>query len=149
MKRETKIVKFKKNPTSKKPKLIDWFICDDIRREDSGKLFFVGVYLDDILVPAFPFSMPQLVFFSKWDIKNTQIKKFEFKITNPKGIITGPIKGEMPHSDAEKNKAIIHIVIAPFKIEVSGKYKIEIKSDNISYNIGSFDVLLKSPPGKS
>jgi hypothetical protein len=29
-------------------------VCDDARREDSGKLIFIGVYANNIVVPSFP-----------------------------------------------------------------------------------------------
>lgn len=34
--------------------------CDEIRREDNGKLILLGVYLDDLLVPKFPALLPGL-----------------------------------------------------------------------------------------
>lgn len=30
------------------------FVCDDVRREDNGKLIFIGAYSSDIVVPALP-----------------------------------------------------------------------------------------------
>lgn len=32
-------------------------VCDDIRKEDSGKFIFIGVYNENIIVPSFPFNM--------------------------------------------------------------------------------------------
>ncbi len=32
-------------------------VCDEIRREDSGKYILIGVYSDNITVPRFPFDM--------------------------------------------------------------------------------------------
>ena len=32
-------------------------VCDEIRREDSGKFIFIGVYGESIIVPDFPFAM--------------------------------------------------------------------------------------------
>ena len=32
-------------------------LCDEIRREDNGKLIFIGVYGSNILVPAFPAAL--------------------------------------------------------------------------------------------
>src|SRR6266487_6946441 len=33
-------------------------ICDDVRREQNGKDLLIGVYSGDILVQAFPFTLP-------------------------------------------------------------------------------------------
>jgi hypothetical protein len=32
-------------------------ICDDIRREDNGKMLFIGVYVGEILVAEFPIAL--------------------------------------------------------------------------------------------
>lgn len=128
----------------KKPKLIDWMICDDIRQEFNNKLIFIGVYGGDVIVGSIPAILPQLVFFSKWDTTNAPIKKFEFTIFQPNGKEVGPISSEPPHSEP-KSRAFIQIAIAPFNIEVPGEYKIKAKINGINCNIGSFNVLLKTP----
>jgi hypothetical protein len=35
--------------------------CDTLRREDNGKLLFIGTYLDDYVVPTLPFNNPGMV----------------------------------------------------------------------------------------
>ncbi|HKZ00641.1 MAG TPA: hypothetical protein VJ180_00280, partial [Pyrinomonadaceae bacterium] len=30
------------------------FVCDEVRREDNGKLIFIGAYSSDIVVPELP-----------------------------------------------------------------------------------------------
>ena len=126
-------------------KLKDWMICDDIRKEDNGKLIFIGVYFDNILVPNIPFLLPQLIFFSKWNTKDIIPKKFEFKIIQPNKKIIGPIEGEIPHpeTDTRKETLIIRVGIIPFNIEECGEYKIQVKIDDIPYDVGSFNVILK------
>lgn len=140
-----------KNVTKKKAKLIDWMICDDIRQENNGKLIFIGVYSDDILVNAIPITLSQLVFISKWDVTNNPIKKFEFKILQPNGKVIGPIAVEAPSSEIKnRGKTLISVGIAPFNIEISGEYKIEAKINEFDYsNIGFFNVLLKTPSEKT
>lgn len=34
--------------------------CDDVRQEVSGKLIYVGVYVGEMVVPAFPITIPSL-----------------------------------------------------------------------------------------
>lgn len=129
-------------------KLIDWMICDDIRQEVSGKRIFIGVYDENIIVPVIPITIPQLTFYSKWDITETPIKKFEFKIVQPNGKEIGPIISELSPSPPESKgrKAQIQLGVYPFNIEVAGEYKIEAKVNDIDYDtIASFKVLL-SPP---
>ena len=52
---------------SSKPTCQYTILCDDIRREDNGKLIFLGVYLPDVVVPQIPFIQPQFVFFQMLD----------------------------------------------------------------------------------
>lgn len=52
-------------------------ICDDVRKEDNGKILLLGVYPENIVVPQFPFKMPSLCFYEllasdtagKWPLK--------------------------------------------------------------------------------
>jgi len=40
-----------------------FLICDEVRREDNGKLLIVGLYLPDIVVAQLPFVLPSLTLF--------------------------------------------------------------------------------------
>jgi hypothetical protein len=37
-------------------------VCDDVRREDNGKLILLGVYADKMIVAQFPITLPTLTF---------------------------------------------------------------------------------------
>lgn len=39
---------------------VETLFCDDIRHEINGKLSYIGVYADALLVPAFPATLPKL-----------------------------------------------------------------------------------------
>ena len=44
---------------NKPPVKLDYAIlCDDIRKEDNGKMMLIGIYSGDILVPTFPSKLP-------------------------------------------------------------------------------------------
>ena len=64
------------------PKLLDLILCDEVRREDNGKLLVIGMYLGSILVPRVPFRMPRLSFFCKWKT-NGSLPAGDFRLTNP------------------------------------------------------------------
>ncbi len=64
------------------PKFIDLILCDEVRREDNGKLLVIGMYLGSILVPRVPFRMPRLSFFCKWKT-NGSLPTGDFRLTNP------------------------------------------------------------------
>ena len=38
-------------------------ICDEVRREDNGKLIIIGMYTPNMAVPQLPFVLPQLTLF--------------------------------------------------------------------------------------
>jgi hypothetical protein len=40
-------------------------MCDEMRREDNGKLLLIGVYQDVILASQFPFALPGITFYMK------------------------------------------------------------------------------------
>jgi len=130
-------------------RLIDWMICDDIRREDNGKLMFIGVYDNgNILVPSVPFNLPQIVVYSKWDVSNETIEKYEFKITKPNGDIIGPVIANIiGDATAQKNKVILNVAMAPFSVDVCGEYKIDFKINDVVQEFESIKISLISSPG--
>lgn len=128
----------------KRPKLIDWMICDDIRREMNRKLTFVGVYQDIIGVPTFPFTLPQLYILTKWDTSKASIKNFEMKIIQPDKNMIGPVIGELESSLEDKQRTLIQVGITPFQISVAGKYEIVMKINKRTHKVGTFEVALMS-----
>ena len=128
----------------KRPKLIDWMICDDIRREINRKLTFVGVYQDMIGVPTLPFTLPQLSILTKWDTSKTSIKNFEMKIIQPDKNMIGPVIGELEPSLEDKQRTFIQVGITPFQIPVAGKYEIVMKINKRIHKVGTFEVALMS-----
>jgi len=51
--------------SEKKPELIDIIMCDDIRQETGGKVSYMGVYVNKIIVPHLPFRLSKLCFMQK------------------------------------------------------------------------------------
>lgn len=127
-----------------KIELIDWMICDDLRREDSGKLIYIGVYpADEIIINKSPMILPKLVVSTKWKTDNN-LMKYEFKIIAPDSKIVAEVNGELPKTEKERKVSFIQFAISPFKIEGPGDYKIEAAINNKKYEIGSFQVGLRS-----
>ena len=124
--------------------LIDWMICDDIRREINRKLTFVGVYQDMIGVPTLPFTLPQLSILTKWDTSKASIKNFEMKIIQPDKNMIGPVIGELESSLEDKQRTFIQVGITPFQISVAGKYEIVMKINKRIHKVGTFEVALMS-----
>jgi hypothetical protein len=55
-------------------------ICDDVRREDNGKMMLIGVYNDKIVVPQIPFQLPTLTFFIALDADRPGNWMMKFRI---------------------------------------------------------------------
>jgi hypothetical protein len=52
-------------------------VCDDVRREDNGKLIIIGLFTPDIVVPQIPFVFPMLTVFQV--IESTRVGQFQFR----------------------------------------------------------------------
>jgi hypothetical protein len=127
--------------------LIDWMLCDDIRREDSGKLMFIGVYLEPkLIIKAVPTLLPQLTFFSKWKSTNSDIDKFDFAVCNPAGEKIVTLSGEMSAGQQKiKTPAAVQVIqigMAPFKIDMSGKYEIKLVLNGTEPHTLFFEAIL-------
>ena len=123
-----------------KVELIDWMICDDLRREDSGKLIYIGVYpANDIVVGNIPVVLPKLVFSTKWKMDKAS-KKYEFRVTSPDGVMVAQVSGEVPKTEVDRKVAYIQFGVVSFKIDVLGDYKVEGSVDGRDFEVGVFTV---------
>src|SRR5438874_2406821 len=55
-------------------------ICDEVRREDNGKMILIGVYNTVMIVPQIPFPMASLTFFSVYDVDRPGQWSMKFKL---------------------------------------------------------------------
>lgn len=116
---------------SKLPKLKDLIMCDDIRKEDNGKLIFIGVYNEGnvIITGKMPYIFQKLSFIVK--LKGG---KGEFAFTailkdpDDKKIISMTV-GPVIFED-EKKDFTLFIVIASLKIEKKGDYSFLMKEQD-------------------
>jgi hypothetical protein len=53
-------------------------LCDQVRKEDNGKLFFIGVYTSDISVPRFPSDVLLTLALA---VKPSQVGPHKFELT--------------------------------------------------------------------
>lgn len=127
---------------TKKPKLIDWIICDDVRQEITGKTTIIGIYGADIIVPQTPMVLPQLCIITKWDIKSGIFKEIVFRLELPDGSQLGPITAKAPHN-IKGERLMMHLAFIPFQIQIAGTYKIFLKIDGEpEKKLGEFEVKL-------
>lgn len=65
-------------------------LCDQVRREDNGKIFIIGVYASDIQVPSIPSTV--LLSLLLWFSGPTKPMKLDMKAElNSKEIISGSV----------------------------------------------------------
>jgi len=127
---------------TKKPKLIDWILCDDVRQEASGKTTIIGIYGADVIVPMTPMVLPQLCIITKWDTSSAIFKEIEFRLEMPDGNQMGPVKAKAPHN-VKGERLSMHLAFIPFQIQVIGTYRLHIKiDDDTEKTIGKFEVKL-------
>jgi hypothetical protein len=55
-------------------------VCDDVRREDNGKLIILGLYLPDMCVSQIPFPIPILTFLMNLESDRPGNFPFQFKL---------------------------------------------------------------------
>lgn len=127
-----------------KIELIDWMMCDDLRREDSGKLIYIGVYpANEIIVVKTPVVLPKLIFTTKWR-GGGDLKDYEFTLIDPKNNAAATVKGELPQAEGRGKISIIHFGVSPFRIEEPGEFRIEGKVNGKKYDIGTFRVGMRT-----
>jgi hypothetical protein len=109
------------------PKLLDLTLCDEVRREDNGKLLIIGMYLGAILVPRVPFRMPRLSFFLKWKT-NGSLPTGDFRLTSPSKEAVGGF-GMKTEREPESVAPVFYTTFALENIQLTetGTYSLSYK----------------------
>jgi hypothetical protein len=109
----------------KQPKFEYAIICDDIRQEIGNKLTFVGVYQDQIIVPAFPYTFPKLCFFIQYaDIKEGD--QFSLELNDPFNKTIGKAIDIIVPAGQKSAKMRIFGIFSPIRVEKEGQYNLGI-----------------------
>jgi hypothetical protein len=114
---------------NKGAKLIDCFLCDDVRQEISGKSTFVGVYGADVIIPVVPYILPQLYIVSKWNVSSGLFKEIAFRLVSPSGNQIGPVRANAP-ATVKGTRLTMNLALIPFQIQTLGRYQFYIKIDD-------------------
>lgn len=137
--------------------------CDDVRREENGKWFFIGVYEAEMLIsPSFPASLPTFAVVIKYFERfNESDKPVKFAVTVP-GMEEPVFSHQMdrnalispPEGETElENKRVSFISIAQFRnfqIPQPGAISVRAYRGDDEIHLGSLGVKLNpavaSPP---
>jgi hypothetical protein len=121
-------------------------MCDDIRREDNGKLVIIGMYMDTIQVPALPFPLPTLTFLSVLSCDRPGQFRFSFKLKQEEGG-TQPLAegmGQAPVNDP-RQPLVMPIKMVGLQINAPGLYTFSLEFDGQEPIVSTFNVVLTVP----
>jgi hypothetical protein len=108
--------------------LLDFIVCDDVRQEVGNKVTVVGVYSDEILIPAppsWPVILPKLgVFLRIKPFEDFVPKNFEVRFLHD-GKQIGLATGEVAGFDPDKSSTIV-VVGSPFPLPGPGQLRFEL-----------------------
>jgi hypothetical protein len=120
-------------------------MCDDFRREDNGKLIIIGMYMDTIVVPALPFPLPTLTFFSVLDCDRPGTFRFSFKLRHEEtGRTIAEGMGQAPVNDP-RQPLVMPIKMAGLQIGALGGYAFSLDFDGLAPIVKTFNVQLVIP----
>lgn len=117
-------------------------VCDEIRKEDSGKFMFLGVYGGTIVLRGLPAAAPLLTVYISGKIQNPEFKIVNFCIEDPRKRKLIEVSPEFSIESLEESFNFIFVVRNP-TFENSGEYLIKLGFDSVPRKIGSF--LVREP----
>jgi hypothetical protein len=123
-------------------------VCDDVRREDNGKLLFLGVYTPDMAVPQIPFAMPTLTFLLNLEAERPGNFGFRMRVQHQdSGAILAEGMGMIPVGNPQQ-PVIIPVKLGGVVFNAQGLYSFSMEIDgNTSPIVATFNVLL-APQGQ-
>jgi hypothetical protein len=138
-----------------KPLVALCLFCSGVRKEVGGTDTIVGVYKDSVTVPAFPGMFPSLTIYTKiaFPLEHSP-GNVSLAIVNPDESVMQRI--DMPsevllqaYSEARRlgspNAGVVfEMDIAPFTVNVAGRYLVNLIADDDQTTIGHLNFLLKA-----
>lgn len=97
-------------------------LCDQVRREDNGKLLLIGVYSDVITVPRLPLLI-QLTLAIEVRVVHAGPFRFSIDVTDPLGnhVVEG-LAGEGKYEGEDGRTSWFHIPLPPIVLSAEGPY---------------------------
>lgn len=101
-------------------------LCDDIRQENNGKLFFVGVYSDLVQVAKLPLQMRSLGLAVRAKVFSTGRMTFSVSVADPNGNALLEANGELNYDGEVGHVIWLPIVVGPALLPTEGVYTVRI-----------------------
>jgi len=98
-------------------------LCDDVRREDNGKLIVLGMYFGVITVPQFPSILPTLTVLSVFQADRPGNFPFTLKVQR---LETGRaiLEAQGFAGVQQPGPAVLPVKFGPVRLDESGAYSI-------------------------
>lgn len=124
-------------------------MCDEVRREDNGKLIIIGMYTPNMGVPQIPYKVRALTFFVAVESDTPDEYTFRIKLSHlesGKVIVTG--NGEIQFQ--KPGKSTMNISLPSFQFQAVGSYtfSVELIEPGENLLIHQFLVELRLPKQK-
>jgi hypothetical protein len=104
-------------------------VCDDVRREDNGKLIILGMYLPDMTVQQIPFPMPTLTFLVNAESDRPGNYPFQFKVEHQEsGTVLAQGMGIIPVANPQL-PILIPVKLAGIVFRAPGLYSFSMTID--------------------
>lgn len=118
-------------------------LCDEIRQENNGKFLILGLYTPDIAVPAIPFALPFLSFFTYLETDAPGTWDITFRLTHGTSLLAGG-SGKMVVGKA--GVVAIPLRLGPLQLPSAGEYTFTLEIVGMAEPIiSTFQVLLNVP----
>lgn len=112
-------------------------LCDQVRKEDNGKLIFIGVYTSDLTLPRFPSDVLVSLAVS---FLPTEVRKERFELVgslNGEAIVSGT--SEFQIVDPKRSFAVFQNI--PLHFQEKGVLTLTVTADGKSLKAWTGDVL--------
>jgi hypothetical protein len=98
-------------------------LCDDVRREDNGKLIVLGLYFGVITVPQFPAILPSLTVLSVFNADRPSNSPFTMRVQRlENGRTIFEAQGFAPV--LQPGPVVMPVKVAPVRFDEAGAYNI-------------------------
>lgn len=105
-------------------------ICDDVRREDNGKMIIVGVYGPVLGLSQLPMILPSgLTFLSFWDCDRPGMVDLKIKLQLLEGGTRPLIEARANINVVQPGPAALPIKLGPIQFNAAGAYNLVIDID--------------------
>lgn len=120
-------------------------LCDDVRREDNGKLLLIGMYTPNILVPMLPIGFPGLSFVMGFTSDGPARHQMRAQLRHLEtGHSLGELIGMLHHAQPGLGVGVLKFPNVIFTM--AGRYNLVVTLEGLTDPVVfDFDVILQVP----